>query len=302
MQSRDNRAGWRCHGDSQPEKTKKRIDTAVLLLVLLLMSTLESVGNVDCAGSAKKKFLKMSHQPQPLDLCGWQPSEAPFDFLLKAIFFPSSTCNNIVHVDFTINSRYIFTSSYCCSAFMRVCMYVCTVSWKHKRVKGWWYLVLGSILSVAYVRSHNPLCLFAQHGEDLQLQSRRTDTFLSEFSSWIQFFRNNAQSPRRGYLGGALAHSVDQLLDDHVHALDAGLLQFDDLLLHDSLERHVGGEKSSPAKRRRKKNLGWRKVCFSTLNAAFYWDSTSPRTNCGPRAVILFYGNTDRSQVQIRCY
>lgn len=67
----------------------------------------------------------MSHQPQPLDLCGWQPSEAPFDFLLKAIFFPSSTCNNIVHVDFTINSRYIFTSSYCCSAFMRVCMYDC---------------------------------------------------------------------------------------------------------------------------------------------------------------------------------
>lgn len=56
MQSRDNRAGWRCHGDSQPEKTKKRIDTAVLLLVLLLMSTLESVGNVDCAGSAKNFF------------------------------------------------------------------------------------------------------------------------------------------------------------------------------------------------------------------------------------------------------
>lgn len=176
------------------------------------------------------------------------------------------------------------------------------VSRKHKRVKGWWYLVLGSILSVAYVRRHDPLGLFAQHGEDLQLQSRRTDTFLSEYSSWIQLFCNNAQTPRRGYLGGALAHSVDQLLDDHVHALDAGLLQFDDLLLHDSLKRHVGGEKSSPAKRRRKKKLGWRKVRFSTLNAAFYWDSASPRTNCGPRAVILFYGDTDRSQVQIRCH
>lgn len=46
-------------------------------------------------------------------------------FLLKEISFPSSTCNNIVHVDFTINSSYIFTSAYCCSSFMRVCMYEC---------------------------------------------------------------------------------------------------------------------------------------------------------------------------------
>ena len=48
------------------------------------------------------------------------------------------------------------------------------------------------------------------------------------------------------YLGGALAHGVDQFLDHHVHALDAGPLQLYDLLLHDGLKRHVWGEKSSP--------------------------------------------------------
>lgn len=49
-----------------------------------------------------------------------------------------------------------------------------------------------------------------------------------------------------GYLVGALAHSVDQLLDDHVHTLDAGLLQLYHLLLHYSFESHVWGEESGP--------------------------------------------------------
>lgn len=69
------------------------------------------------------------------------------------------------------------------------------------------------------------------------------------------------------YLGGALAHGVDQLLDDHVHALDARLLQFDDLLLHDGLKRHVGGEESSPAKKGER--LLKKKKYFSTNPAQF---------------------------------
>lgn len=48
------------------------------------------------------------------------------------------------------------------------------------------------------------------------------------------------------YLVGALAHGVDQFLDDHVHTLDTGLLQLYDLLLDDGLKRHVWGKKSSP--------------------------------------------------------
>lgn len=51
---------------------------------------------------------------------------------------------------------------------------------------------------------------------------------------------------RLGYLVGALAHSVDELLDDHVHTLDAGLLQLYHLLLHDGFEGHVGGEEAGP--------------------------------------------------------
>lgn len=48
------------------------------------------------------------------------------------------------------------------------------------------------------------------------------------------------------YLVGALAHGVYQFLDDHVHTLDTGLLQFYDLLLYNGFKRHVGCEKSSP--------------------------------------------------------
>lgn len=53
---------------------------------------------------------------------------------------------------------------------------------------------------------------------------------------------------RRGVacLVGALAHSVDQLLDDHVHTLDTGLLQLYHLLLHNGFEGHVWGEESGP--------------------------------------------------------
>lgn len=48
------------------------------------------------------------------------------------------------------------------------------------------------------------------------------------------------------YLVGALAHGVNQFLDDHVHTLDAGPFQLHDLLLHNGLKRHVWGEESSP--------------------------------------------------------
>lgn len=48
------------------------------------------------------------------------------------------------------------------------------------------------------------------------------------------------------YLVGALAHGVNQLLDDHVHALHTGFLQLYDLFFHNGLKGHVRGEKSSP--------------------------------------------------------
>lgn len=48
------------------------------------------------------------------------------------------------------------------------------------------------------------------------------------------------------HLLGALAHGVDQFLDDHVHTLDTGLLQLYDLLLHNGLKGHVWGEQPSP--------------------------------------------------------
>ena len=50
----------------------------------------------------------------------------------------------------------------------------------------------------------------------------------------------------RGYLVGALAHGVDELLDHHVHTLHARLLQLHHLLLHDGLKGHVGGEQARP--------------------------------------------------------
>lgn len=54
-----------------------------------------------------------------------------------------------------------------------------------------------------------------------------------------------------GYLIGALAHSVDQLLDDHVHTLDARLLQLYDLLLHDRLKRHIWSEEASSGQKKK---------------------------------------------------
>lgn len=74
------------------------------------------------------------------------------------------------------------------------------------------------------------------------------------------------------HLVGALAHGVDQLLDDHVHTLDAGLLQFYDLLLHNSLKRHVGREKSSPEtqqEERKKGNRGDKKRVHLKMRHVF---------------------------------
>lgn len=122
-----------------------------------------------------------------------------------------------------------------------------------------------------------------------------------------RFSQMNSTLPQRRsdcrvgvYLGGALAHGVDQLLDDHVHALDARLLQLDDLLLHDSLKRHVGGEESSPARRRRfKKKRNWRlKKLFGFLHIPFEFCFSS-KTNCGPGAEIVFIGDTDQCQFKI---
>ena len=58
------------------------------------------------------------------------------------------------------------------------------------------------------------------------------------------------------YLVGALAHGVNEFLDDHVNTFDTGPLQLYDLLLHDSLKRHVWGEKSSPEEGEKKGNSG----------------------------------------------
>lgn len=52
------------------------------------------------------------------------------------------------------------------------------------------------------------------------------------------------------YLRGALAHGVDQLLDDHVHTLDARLLQLYDLLLHNGLKCHIWGKKASSGQKK----------------------------------------------------
>lgn len=67
--------------------------------------------------------------------------------------------------------------------------------------------------------------------------------------SFPRSFPSNFPNPdlnHMSYLVGALAHGVNQFLDDHVHALDTGPLQLYDLLLHNSLKRHVWGEKPSP--------------------------------------------------------
>lgn len=66
-------------------------------------------------------------------------------------------------------------------------------------------------------------------------------------------FSSNPHRKHTSYLVGALAHSVYQLLDDHVHTLDAGPLQLYDLLLYNGLKRHVWGEKSSPETHQEKK-------------------------------------------------
>lgn len=48
------------------------------------------------------------------------------------------------------------------------------------------------------------------------------------------------------YLIGALSDCVDELLDDQVDAFQTGLFQFNDLLFHYGLKRHVWGEQACP--------------------------------------------------------
>lgn len=183
----------------------------------------------------------MSHQPQPLDLCGWQPSEAPFDFFTKGNF--------LSFINMQQHSACWFYNKFQLYFYFRVLLQLI-----HARVYVWMYLGNTSAgkgggtwslarFSLSRMWEVTILSVSSRSmGKISNCKAAAKTHFLSEFSSWIQLFCNNAQTPRRGYLGGALAHSVDQLLDDHVHTLDAGLLQFDDLLLHDSLERHVGRE------------------------------------------------------------
>lgn len=70
-------------------------------------------------------------------------------------------------------------------------------------------------------------------------------------------FLANPSKPREclAYLVGALADGVNQLLDDHVHTLDARLLQLHNLLLHYGLKSHIWGEKSSSGQRKEQNYL-----------------------------------------------
>ena len=141
------------------------------------------------------------------------------------------------------------------------------------------YLVLGAALSVSDMRRHNSLSFLAQPREAFQLQTRHTSHIILKtilcppiiLCNCSFFFLNPSIITHylllflllpfhikltmshihpMTHLVGALAHSVNQLLDDHVHTLDAGLLQLYDLLLHYGLERHVGGEESGPESHR----------------------------------------------------
>lgn len=86
--------------------------------------------------------------------------------------------------------------------------------------------------------------------------------FLSRSLPELRFLRRAERKQRLGYLVGALAHSVDQLLDDHVHTLDAGLLQLYDLLLHNSFEGHVWGKKPGPDNKQDKVNTTFTIKCL----------------------------------------
>ena len=62
------------------------------------------------------------------------------------------------------------------------------------------------------------------------------------------------------HLLGALPHGVDQLCDDQVHTLLAGLLDLGDLPLHDGLKGHIRGEKAGPEGGRRRLGVRWCEV------------------------------------------